>query len=504
MGQVNTFIAGGSQHSHRDGDPASHPARSMAMAARRALQDAGVRDPGDVDVLACVEPLSWSYDDLGTAVAEEMGLPDRVEHLWVPAGGTSPQDLLHQIGQRISMGEVHCAVICGAESMRTGRRAAKSGDALDWPPRSTDTNPMRGQRPFSSELERAHGLKLPIQVFPLFENALRSAHGRSAEEQRQIAAELLAANARVAAENPHAWFRDAPTAREIADVSDSNRMVVYPYTKRMNAIMDVDQCAAIVVVSEPFLQARGLGGRSAAVLGGAGAEELWNPIERNTFSACPAMKLAIDTALQRAGTAARELDAMDLYSCFPSAIQFALQAMQIPADRPLSLTGGLAFAGGPGNAYVLHSLATALERTRLNSDVKVLVTGIGMANTKHAATVLTGADRIPTAATGEMSYREARSETPRVVDPNPSGVARVCTWTIEYDREGKPVNVILLLDLDGGARSIANVWDAAAGAEALLASDLIGRRGWVQHDERAGRSYFTFDSSGRDEQDMDR
>ncbi len=490
MGTVSTFIVGGFQHSHRDG-PAPHPAAAMAQAALGALADAGIDDLAQVDLIAAVEPLSWTYADINRAVADEMGLGAGVEHLWVPAGGTSPQDLLHKLGPRFAAGDIHCAVICGAESMRTRRRSAKQGEDPGWPERPADVNPMRGQPPFSSELEARHGLRAPIHTFPLFENALRTAHGRSNEEQRQLAAAILAANAAVAANNPHAWFSDAPRAADIASVSRDNRMIVYPYTKRMNAIMDVDQCAAIVVVSDRFAREHRVLKGSAAVLGGAGAEEIWNPLQRNTFTACPAMETAIATALTRAGVEAADLDAMDLYSCFPSPIQFALQALGVDADRPLSLTGGLAFAGGPGNAYVLHSLAAALAHLRGHPQEKLLITGIGMANTKHAATVLTGAGHEPAGATGELSYREVRNEEPRTVVEQADGAASVVTWTVEYDREGTPANVILILDLQKGGRTIANMRDPVSGARQLLAEDPIGRRGMVRHDAAVQRNYFT-------------
>jgi acetyl-CoA C-acetyltransferase len=488
-----TWIVGAAQHVDREGDPEQHPARAMAAAAVAALADAGIRDLGRVDLLACVESFSWTYADLGGTVASEIGLPDGVEHLWTLAGGTSPQDLLHKIGPRVAAGEIECAVICGAEAMRTRRRAAKAGRTLDWPPRPEGVHPMRGQPRFVSDLEYAHGVTLATNFFPLLENAIRKAEGRSAAEQRRHAAELLAANARVAADNPYAWFRDAPSTDEIETVSEANRMIAYPYTKRMNAIMEVNQSAALVVASESFAREHGLDGRAAVVLGGAGAEEIWNPIERNTFAECPAMSLAFGTALGRAGLVAEDLDAMDLYSCFPSAIQLALRALRIEADRPLSLTGGLAFAGGPGNAYVLHALAAALERIRKEPGARLLVTGIGMANTKHAATVLTGPDHVPDAATGEATYREARDETPREVDPRPSDTATIATWTIEYDRAGEPSNAILYLDLEGGARTVANMRDVAAAADALLAVDPIGRRGRVEYDADADRNFFAFD-----------
>jgi acetyl-CoA C-acetyltransferase len=488
-----TWIAGAAQRSDHEGDSAQHPARAMAAAALGSLEDAGIDDLDEVDLLACVEPFSWTYADLGAAVASEIGLRDSVEHLWTLAGGTSPQDLLHRIVPRIEAGEIDCAVLCGAEAMRTRHQASRAGRQLDWPPRPKDVDPMRGQPRFVSDLEYDHGITRATHIFPLFENALRAAQGRSDAEQRRVAAELLAANAAVAAGNPHAWFRDAPSADEIETVTDANRMIVHPYTKRMNAIMAVNQSAAIVVVSSSFAREHGIEDRCAAVLGGAGAEEIWNPIERNTFSEAPAMALAIDTALARAGVAAGELDAMDLYSCFPCAIQLALRALGIEADRPLSLTGGLAFAGGPGNAYVLHSLAAALDRLREHPDERLLVTGIGMANTKHSATVLTGAGHEPAAATGATSYREERKEEPRRVEPRPDDAATIVTWTIEYDREGRPSNVILFLDLDGGARSVANMRDPVAGADALLDGEPIGRHGRVVHDAATNRNFFAFD-----------
>jgi acetyl-CoA C-acetyltransferase len=490
---VQTFIAGAGQHTWRDDVEAPHPAAAMARACSLALRDADV-DAGELDLIGCVESLSWTYPDLVGAVASELGLDDSVEHLWVPAGGTSPQDMLHQIGTRIAAGELHCAVICGAESMRTRRRLARQDKKPAWPARAADLHPMRGQPRFSSELERRHGLREPIHVFPLFENAIRAAKGRTQEQQTAVAASLLAKNAKVAQRNPHAWFHDAPSREEIATVTPANRMIVFPYTKRMNAIMDVDQCAAILVVSKAWLEERGGSDRAAAVLGGTGVEEIWNPIERNTFATCPAMKRAFDITLDRSGLVADDIDAMDLYSCFPSPIQLGLDALGSGPDdeRPVSLTGGLAFAGGPGNAYVLHSLATALTNIRERPESRLLVTGIGMANTKHAATVLAGAGHIPESATGETSYRETLEETPRNLASEAQGRARISTYTIEYDRDGSPSNIILFLDLENGERTVANMADIAQGAAALLAGEPVGAQGTVTYDKASDRNLFAF------------
>jgi acetyl-CoA C-acetyltransferase len=227
----------------------------------------------------------------------------------------------------------------------------------------------------------------------------------------------------------------------------------------------------------------------------AGAQDEWNPLERRTYTESPAMNLAVSTALDRANLTADDIDACDLYSCFPSAIQLGLTALGTDHTdrRQLSLTGGLAFAGGPGNAYVLHSLTAALRRVRNHPRDRILVTGIGMANTKQAATVLTGGERcMPGDVTGSTSYREPSPGRPRPVADTPCGLARLVSYTIEYDRRGQQTNVIFILDLEDGRRTIANAAEPAVAAAQLTEREPIGRTGSVHHDTGLGRNLFAF------------
>ena len=491
MPDVSAYILGQAQKSFHDVSTADHPFLQMRQIARSALADAGM-PPEQVDAVACVDPLSWTYADLGKKVAAAIGCNHSVKGLWMPAGGTTPQDLLHDIAAAMKTGELDVAIIVGAEAMRTRRKAVRAGEELDWPERDKTVSPMRGQRPFTSKWEAQHGLRLPIQLFPLLENAIRHAKSRDAEEQINIAAGLLHKNARVAANNPHAWFQDAPSAKEIATITADNRMIAYPYSKRMNAIMDVDQAAAIVVVSDRYLAQAGERKQAVAVLGGTGAEEVWNPIQRKSLSECLAMKVALKSTLKKGGLCVDEVDAFDFYSCFPAPIELALDALQIDFrdPRPFSITGGLAYAGGPGNNYVMHSLATAVARLRHNPNERILVTGVGMANTKHAATLLAHAENVPHSATGLTDYRIETADSALVVDTKASGTCTVVTYTIEYNRDGDPINVIYILDTRDSKRAIANVIDPSAATSQILKSDPIGKTGELIWDEQQERQFF--------------
>ena len=89
----------------------------------------------------------------------------------------------------------------------------------------------------------------PTQIYPLFETALRADAGRTVEEHQREVSELWATFAAVSAANPHAWSRVAYSPDEIRTPSADNRVVTFPYLKRMCANIDVDQGAAMLLRS---------------------------------------------------------------------------------------------------------------------------------------------------------------------------------------------------------------------------------------------------------------
>ena len=85
---------------------------------------------------------------------------------------------------------------------------------------------------------------------------------------------------------------------------------------------------------------------------------------RWTFRETPAIELGGRIALELAGLDIDDIDIVDLYSCFPSAVQLGAQSLGLALDRQLTRTGGLPFAGGPWNNYVMHAIATVMNDLR--------------------------------------------------------------------------------------------------------------------------------------------
>src|SRR6202034_3008014 len=114
----------------------------------------------------------------------------------------------------------------------------------------------------------------------------------------------------------------------------------------------------------------------------------WSPVARPAPGAAPAMTATTSAALGAAGTGIDDVSAFDLYSCFPCALELAIEGVGLSPDdkRRLTVTGGLPYFGGPGNNYSLHAVATMVDRLR-HEGGRGLVTALGWYLTKHAAGV---------------------------------------------------------------------------------------------------------------------
>ena len=481
-------LVGVGQLTHRIEDLANtrEPLALMADAARAALDDAavGAALAARVDSVRVVNMLSAVYGDPAGALAARLELPAG-ERLYTALGGNAPQWLVNRTADDLAAGHIRVALLAGAEAMHTLRLAAKRGVSLEWTRGSPRPAVIGDTRQGSHPDEWKHGAQMPAQIYPLFEIALRAHEGRAPAEHRARLAALSASFARVAAEHPQAWFRDAKSAGEIATVTARNRMIAFPYPKFMNAIMEVDQAAAVVMTTAAEARALGIPeSRWIHLHGGGDAHDLWHIRDRVDYHSSPGMALAFEEALTQAGVDAAALGPVDLYSCFPVAPQFAARILDLPTDgsRPLTVTGGLPYFGGAGNNYSMHAIATMVERLRVARDELGLVSALGWYMTKHAVGVY-GAST-PSRA-WERPQREAqqaridRLDHPTCVAAT-EGRARIETYTVLHDRDGVAHEAIIVARLESGARVFANVDPDPALFAALEREEMVGAPGYVR------------------------
>jgi acetyl-CoA C-acetyltransferase len=481
VGQVSQRVAA---------SEARAPIELLADACRLADTDANATGSllDRVAVVAVAQIGSWPYPDPGALLARRLGIEPRAT-LVSTVGGNSPQLLVNELSARIQRNELDVAIVGGAEAMHTRWRARREPRVhLTWD--SGDDPPCEwvigDARPGANDYEAAHSALAPPMVYPLFETALRAAAGRTVDEHQRHVSELWARFSAVAAGNPNAWSQQAYSAEEIRTVRPDNRMVCFPYPKRMCANIDVDQGAAVLLCSLDAARAAGVPDERMVFLHAAAeVHDHYFFTERWSLADSPAIATAVRDALAAAAIGADDVARFELYSCFPSAVEVAMRAIGIADDdpRPLTVTGGLGFAGGPVNNYPTHAIARMVHELRGDPTSFGCTTALGWYITKHASAVWSaspperGFRRVdPATSQARVDTLPRREPAGRLDDD-----VTIEATSVNFERDGSPVLGIVSALTDDGRRALANTRDADLLA-ALTSDAHEGRRAHVTND----------------------
>lgn len=418
------------------------PITLLSQAIQSAITDTGAGNLGAaIHTVAICRVFSGAYANPGLAAMQKLGFePLRCIH--TTPGGNSPGMLLGQICREIQQGALDAAVIGGVEALATQRKLKKSGQPPTWTHDLPAAQLVGDERAGTTAAESAAGLIMPINMYPLLENALRGRLKRSRAQHLDVVARLWSGFSAVAANNPLAWNPQFYSPDEIASPSANNRRVSDPYPKLLNSIMAVNQAAAVIVMS--YEKARGLGiarDRMTFVSSVADCSDEWFVTHRQRLDESPAIRVAVQAALSTSGKGIDDVEAFDLYSCFPIAVELAAEAMGLNLDdsRGLTLTGGLTFFGGAGNNYSTHGIAAAMRLAReAQSQCTVMATCLGMYATKHSVVLLSNRPE------SNFEYHNALATgAPARATGQLDAVATLETFNITYDHSGQPIHAVV-------------------------------------------------------------
>ncbi|MGB3522624.1 MAG: hypothetical protein WBA50_14210, partial [Mycobacterium sp.] len=147
------------------------------------------------------------------------------------------------------------------------------------------------------------------------------------------------------------------------------------------------------------------------------------------------------------------------------------------------VTGGLTFAGGPWNNYVMHSIATLAELLVANPGRRGLITANGGYLTKHSFGVY-GTQPPPAGFRWEDVQPEVDAQATRPSVVQWQGAGEVESWTTPFDRDGQPLQAFLAVRTPDGARTLAVIRDPDS-AEATVREDIAGAAVDVHEDGTA-------------------
>jgi len=327
----------------------------------KALQTAAL-DCDNPEILAKASSIRvvrgvWPYSNPAAVLRDRIGIP-QAETAVTQFGGNFVQTLVNQTALDIQSGAHEVVLITGAECGYTQAKARREGEKVRWKdPGGTPDRIFGDDVAMTHEEEKLAKISTPIQMYPIFETALRHELGESPSSHLARVSDLWAGFSAVAANNPNAWLRSRKSAAEIRTITAANRPVSAPYPKFMNSNSNVDQAAALIMCSTAMAEKLGIPETQWVYpWAGSDAHDTYFVSNRDNLHSSPAIRIAGNRCLELAGVSVGDLTHIDLYSCFPVAVQVAARELGIAQDRPLTVTGGLTFAGGPLNNYVMHSM----------------------------------------------------------------------------------------------------------------------------------------------------
>ncbi|MDX2169389.1 MAG: acetyl-CoA acetyltransferase, partial [Deltaproteobacteria bacterium] len=364
------------------------PIELMLAALRRAAVDAG-----DASLLARADSIRvprgfWDYSDPGRLLGERLGATRARSQL--AEIGVLQTTLFGGAVEAIASGAADVVLVAGGEAKFRALRAQVSG--IEAPATAQrDVEPdetLRPAREIWGPLEESLGLLMPVTQFAMIENALRHAAGTSVAAHRAELARLWADFSRVAAANPAAWDREPHDEAALRGGDARNRLLAFPYAKLHNSQWNVDQAAGLIFTSVATARAAGIDERRWVFpLAVAESNHMVPLSERAEVHRSHGFRLAGARALEHAELAIGAVAHLELYSCFPAAVRVQTRELGIDAGRPLTESGGMAFAGGPLNNFVLQALVRMVEVLRADAGSSGLVSAVSGMLTKQGVSL---------------------------------------------------------------------------------------------------------------------
>ena len=422
---------------------------------------AAATDTESASILSAIDSVRvirgiWRYNNPAQFIADKLGL-GAVETVGSCYGGNMVQSLVNQSARDILAGNNSVILMTGAENGNSLAKAQKAGLKLESSVAPGKYTRMFGiDQSMSNDIESALGIRQPIQVYPMFENAIRYNNSETIAEHARRISELWAGFSRVASSNPNAWMQTRVDAETIRTASPTNRMVSFPYPKLMNSNNAVDMSSALILCSVSKARALGIpASKWVYPWSGTDADDKYYLSNRDNFYASAAIRIAGQKVLALAGMRVSDIDLVDVYSCFPAAVQVAVKALGLDPAGPLTVTGGLTFGGGPLNNYVMHSIARMVELLRTAPGDKGLITANGGFLTKHAFGVYS--TEAPAGSFQYANVQEQVDATPaRNVVAAHDGEVTIETYSVMYDARGPAIGHVACL-LPDSRRAWANI-----------------------------------------------
>ena len=356
----------------------------MDLATKQAIDDCG-----NVNISSYINDIQipkgyWKYRDPGKWLSKKNGILDAKTS--IAKVGVLQQSLIDSACKKIIDGEVGASLILGAESRYKMIQALKNNESYKETKLTTNPdNYIKAQDELRIPEEEKFLGKMAVGYYSIIESAYRFNKKNSIESHNDKIAEIYSEFSQIATNNKDGWIDRPFSKKEIMNCSPSNKLQAYPYNKLHCTSWNVNQASALIICSLEVADKLKINERKRVYpLASSQTNHMIPTIQRKNLIKSDGMQLAADFISNYCNRNDIKPNLFDMYSCFPIAVELFADTLNKKFDASLTITGGMPYAGGPLNHFVLTSTVKMIEKIREDISGIGLVTGVSGLMTKQS------------------------------------------------------------------------------------------------------------------------
>ena len=406
----------------------------MDKATKQAIKDSSKDIINYIDEIRIPKGF-WEYKDPGKWIAQNNNFKSNPT-TYITKIGILQQNLINEAIQEIQSGRIDASLIVGGESRFKMIQAFKENE--EYKEIQLDTNPDYYQKAdidLFLDQEVKELSMMAVGYYAIMENAYRYSKGEEIIKHNKNLAKLYEKFSEIANKNINSWSKQKYSAKDIMTTSLKNSYQAFPYNKLHCTSWNVNQASAIIICNENIADKLGIP-REQRIYPLASSENnhMISLIQRENIIDPVGLKLAAKYIKDTLTSHRKSIDYYDLYSCFPIAVQMFCDSLNINLSSSTSITGGMSFAGGPLNHYVLTSTVKLIEKLRSDKSKIGLITGVSGVMTKQSFALWSGK------FIEDFSFKDVTEDTklndkPKNLSPKDSGTAKIIGYTILNDKK---------------------------------------------------------------------
>ena len=387
----------------------------------------------------------WKYRDPGKWIAKENNFKEVKTS--VSKIGILQQSLINLACNKIQAGEVQACLILGGEARYKRTKALiEKKEFVETELTQNPDNYVKAKDELQIDREKEVLGTMAVGYYSIFESAFRYKRGKGFNEHHKYLSDVYEKFSKIAVNNKDGWSEQEVSSEVILNSSNKNPQIAFPYNKYHCTSWNVNQGAAIVICSEELANTLDVDQKKRIYpIAAAENNHMMPSILRPQLSKQAGMQMAANFIIDICKDKDINISYFDLYSCFPVAVQMFADTLGIKDISNSTITGGMSFAGGPLNSYVLHSTIKMIKKLRQNNNNAGVVTGVSGMMTKQSYCLWSN-QSLSKFMFKDVTVDASKIDIPKKISKKTFGEAKIIGYTIISDNQITKKAVIYVED----------------------------------------------------------